>query len=87
MSDKTQGLYHKFNVTRTDGRSEHGEKHDECRYIVLDVEHDPHARETVKTYAWLVFRDGYLNLALDLFVLANHGRGAAFVRRAIAKRG
>lgn len=30
MGDKTRGIYHKFNVTRTDGSSAPDGKHDGC---------------------------------------------------------
>lgn len=69
MSDRTTGLYQKFNVTRTDGSSEPGGKHEHCRYIVLDVTHDPSAHEGIKAYAWAVLREGYFDLAIDLFEL------------------
>lgn len=41
--DKERGLYNKFVVLRTDGRSDPGEKHYRCDYFVLDITHDPHA--------------------------------------------
>lgn len=37
ISDKDRGLYVKFHVERTDGRSAQGEKHHGCQYFVLDV--------------------------------------------------
>ncbi len=46
-----QGLFHKFNVRRTDGSSEPGGKHYGCEYFVLDVDHDPAARAALKAYA------------------------------------
>lgn len=50
--DKTKiGLYNKFTVTRTDGASEPGGKHDGCDYFVLDLTHDPHAIPALKAYA------------------------------------
>lgn len=51
VSDATQGIYHKFNVTRTDGSSEPGGKHENCRYFVLDLDHDPHAPAAIRAYA------------------------------------
>ena len=37
MADRrTEGLYHKFNVERTDGTSEPGKRHHGCDYFVLD---------------------------------------------------
>lgn len=50
--DKRQrGLYEKFTVTRTDGQSAPGMKHDGCCYFVLDATHDPHARAALFAYA------------------------------------
>lgn len=51
MGDKTRGLYSKFSVERTDGKSEPGQKHDGCEYFVLDVTHDPHAHAALLAYA------------------------------------
>jgi hypothetical protein len=48
---KNKGLYNKFTVTRTDGRSEPGEKHDGCDYFVLDLTHDKFAIPALKAYA------------------------------------
>lgn len=49
MSDRR--LHHKFDVTRTDGKSAPGEKHAGCYYFVLDVDHDPHAVTALAAYA------------------------------------
>ena len=50
--DKTKiGIYNKFIVTRTDGKSEAGQKHDGCDYFVLDMTHDPHAIAALAAYA------------------------------------
>lgn len=52
MSDQhTTGLYHKFNVSRTDGSSEPGCKHHGCDYFVLDLTHDPFAMPALAAYA------------------------------------
>lgn len=51
MSDKNRGLYEKFHVIRTDGRSNPGQKHARCRYFVLDLDHDPFAIEAIAAYA------------------------------------
>ena len=53
MGDKTKlyGLHEKFIVTRTDGSSEPGGKHEECSYFVLDLDHDPHAIPALAAYA------------------------------------
>lgn len=59
------GLYNKFNVTRTDGRSEEGEKHHGCEYFVLDLNHDRFARAALLAYARKC-EDDYPELADDL---------------------
>lgn len=51
MADTTRGLYGKFTVTRTDGTSEPGKKHDGCAYFVLDMSHDKHAAPALRAYA------------------------------------
>lgn len=66
MSDKTRGLYNKFIIERTDGKSEKGEKHDGCDYFVLDLTHDPFARDALRTYADEC-RYEYPHLAADLY--------------------
>lgn len=50
-ADKDRGLYEKFRVERTDGRSAPGEKHADCEYFVLDLTHDPHALPALEAYA------------------------------------
>lgn len=51
MTDSTQGLYVKYRVERTDGKSAPGEKHAGCRYFVLDVDHDIFAAAALEAYA------------------------------------
>lgn len=51
MGDKTQGVYHKFHVSRTDGSHLKGGKHHDCAYFVLDMDHDKFAAAAVRTYA------------------------------------
>lgn len=51
MGDKTKGIYNKFHVERTDGKSAPGEKHEGCAYFVLDIDHDPHAIPALRAYA------------------------------------
>jgi hypothetical protein len=48
---KKVGVYKKFNVTRTDGSSEPGGKHEGCQYFVIDVTHDPFAKAALVAYA------------------------------------
>lgn len=64
-----KGLYAKFQVERTDGRSAPGEKHDGCEYFVLDLTHDPHAIPALKAYEASLRRDtghDWTQLAHDL---------------------
>lgn len=66
-NDKATGLYDKFTVTRTDGRSAPGEKHDGCEYFVLDMNHDIHARAAIEAYVNSLEATGeYPALAADL---------------------
>ncbi|WP_285905733.1 hypothetical protein [Pseudodesulfovibrio pelocollis] len=51
MRDKERGLYNKFNVTRKDGSSGVGGKHELCKYFVLDLTHDSHAIPAIRAYA------------------------------------
>lgn len=46
-----QGVFQKFEVRRTDGSSEPGGKHHDCRYFVLDVDHDVLAKPALQAYA------------------------------------
>lgn len=46
-----KGLYNKFIVKRTDGKSSPGEKHENCEYFVLDITHDKFAIPALKAYA------------------------------------
>lgn len=66
VSNKTLGLYEKFIVTRTDGSSEPGGKHEGCRYFVLDISCDQHAAPALVAYAESCERDGYHALAADI---------------------
>ncbi len=63
--DKPQGLYRKFAVTRTDGSSGPGGKHEHCSYFVLDLDHDRHAPAAIRAYAESCRAD-YPVLARDL---------------------
>jgi hypothetical protein len=65
MGDKTRGLYSKFNVSRTDGKSLPGEKHCGCDYFVLDLTHDKHAIAAISAYESSCRRE-YPLLAEDL---------------------
>ena len=65
MGDKTRGMYQKFVVTRTDDKSEPGQKHDGCFYFVLDCDHDPHALRALEAYRRSCQKD-YPLLAADI---------------------
>lgn len=65
MGDPTRGLYPKFRVERTDGKSFTGEKHAGCEYFVLDLTHDPYAAPAVIEYADACASE-YPRLAADL---------------------
>jgi len=53
----TNGLYKKFTVIRKDGKSTEGQKHCDCKYFVLDLTHDKHAKAMVEFYAKLCETD------------------------------
>ncbi len=65
MNDRTRGLYEKFYVERTDGRSAPGQKHEGCEYYVLDLDHDKHAAAALEAYATSCEAE-YPALAADL---------------------
>jgi len=65
MGDRTRGLYDKFIVERTDGSSAFGRKHANCRYFVIDLEHDKHGAAALEAYAKSCL-DEYPLLAADL---------------------
>lgn len=68
---KSLGLFNKFTVTRNDGKDAPGGSHEGCRYFVLDVTHDPHAKAALAAYADSCEPDGYKALADDLRKLLN----------------
>lgn len=65
MADTSRGIYRKFKIERTDGKSEPGEKHYGCEYFVLDLTHDPFAGPAIKAYADAC-EDTHPHLANDL---------------------
>ena len=69
MSDKERGIYQKYNVTRTDGSSGPGGKHEHCHYWVLDLIHDKHAAPALRAYAESCEKE-YPVLAYELRVIA-----------------
>ena len=63
--DITRGLYRKFTVTRTDGKSAKGKKHEHCKYFVLDLTHDEFAHAALHRYAQACW-DKFPALAQDI---------------------
>ena len=51
VDDRELGIYDKFKVTRTDGRSAEGERHEHCPYFVLDLSHDKHCLDALVAYS------------------------------------
>lgn len=69
MGDNTEqkGLYDKFDVSRRDGSSEEGGKHEGCRYFVLDLDHDKHVVRALEGYIRSLTLSGeYPELKKDL---------------------
>lgn len=77
MIDKTRGLYHKFNVVRTDGQSGVGKKHDGCYYFVLDCTHDKFAGAALRAYAEACKQE-YPRLAADLNYMLDNAEAEGF---------
>lgn len=71
--DQAKGLYHKYDIRRTNGSSEPGGKHHECHYFVLDLHHDPHAKAALRAYAESCEQE-YPFLAADLYGALAEGR-------------
>lgn len=44
-------VFNKFNVRRVDGRDRSGGDREDAKYFVLDVTHDPFARQALIAYA------------------------------------
>ena len=83
--DAERGVYEKFRVERTDGRSEPGEKHHGCAYFVLDLDHDPHAVAALEAYAESCRLD-YPALSRDVHHIAHRatfGKGGKALRESI----
>jgi len=57
------GLEPRYHVEKIDDPNG---KHDDCRYFVLDPQHDPLAREALLRYALLAGQTGNSELARDL---------------------
>ena len=70
IGDKNRGIYKKFEVTRTDGKSAPGEKHENCRYFVIDLDHDQFAGPAIQAYA-NACKDEYPALSRDLLSIVD----------------
>lgn len=65
---RKKGLYQKYVVHRTDGSDKKGGKHHGCKYFVLDLCCDPHAKAAIKAYADSC-KNEYPKLAADLYAI------------------
>lgn len=75
MNEQMTGAYRKYKVERTNGSSEPGGKHENCRYFVLDLCHDPLARHAIEAYVKALRTTGeYPLLADDLQDWLNTGK-------------
>lgn len=74
LPDGEQSVHDKYLVMRTDGRDGPGNKHHDCRYFVLDLTHDLHARKAAAAYAESIHAENY-ELACDIrrLVMDNGG--------------
>ena len=70
---KKVGIYNKFRIIRRDEKGRKGGKHFDCKYFVLDLTHDVHAKAAVKTYAKSCKKD-FPKLSRDLTTWLNTGR-------------
>lgn len=61
--DRERGLYQKYEVTRLNDPEG---KHDECRYLVLDPQHDLLAYYALGAYAYQASLHGYPALSEDI---------------------
>ncbi len=65
VNQQQAGVYHKFNVSRTDGRDQLGGDRYGAEYFVLDVTHDKFAKPALAAYA-AACRNDYPALADDM---------------------
>jgi hypothetical protein len=70
MENNNQGLFHKYDIKRTDGKDLPGEKHQDCEYFVLDLTHDKHAAYALMIYALSCKRENPV-LSRELLKKAN----------------
>jgi len=69
MDDRNRGIYRKYFVSRVDGSTGVGEKHEHCFHFVIDVDHDPYASPALVAYAGACAEE-YPKLADDLKKIA-----------------
>lgn len=81
MGQKEKGLYNKFDISRTDGQSDVGNKHFGCEYFVLDLTHDEHAIPALEAYAKSAMSGGYKLLAKDLMKRVSSMKAAQKVQK------
>lgn len=65
-------MFRKFEVTRTDGQSAPGQKHHNCKYFVLDLDHDPYAKAAMIAYATACMNT-HPQLARDILAMPTLG--------------
>lgn len=78
MSKHDEDILRKFKVERL-APSSRGIDHTDCRYFVLDISHDPHARNAALAYADSC-QSEYPNLAYDLRSIVAGARDWEFDR-------
>lgn len=71
--EKQAGILPKYDVARLNDADG---KHDDCRYFVLDPQHDPIAVDALRMYAKVAREAGYIALAGDLEAWLIAARGA-----------
>lgn len=76
MTARQQGIFHKFDVRRTDGRDAPGEKHHGAEYFVLDITDDPFSIPALVAYAKACANE-YPALAAELQSKVDHIQSAA----------
>ena len=67
-----QGMFEKFSVVRSDGSSAPGGKHQDFKYFVLDLDHDPYAGAAMMAYV-AACRATHPLLEHDIKKLVKHG--------------
>jgi hypothetical protein len=65
LTKREMGIYDKYFVMRGDLQDMRGGRHFGCKHFVIDISHDPFAKETLLRYAELCEKE-YPNLARDL---------------------